>query len=264
MSQSLHCRVNKTDSPLPNANQPGFTLIELLVVIAIIGILAALLMPALSKAKEKAKTTACRNNLRQMNVAMTLYYGDSAGYFPHSFDAIKRTLWTGELLPYLQNNKAIFMCPAYQGNSSGLVGFMFGNPFYQGGSYAYNSFGIAGLAAGVWFDANPGGNSFGLGYPRRADPAPRVNFINLATPSDLYATGDSWPIPSLGNQTYFVFLQAELKNPNANRHGKGVNMRIPTKADTDSKNNRTPIPIQIGQFSERSDARVVHVKRCPK
>ncbi|MCL4378638.1 MAG: prepilin-type N-terminal cleavage/methylation domain-containing protein, partial [Actinobacteria bacterium] len=65
-----------------NRGKTGFTLIELLVVIAIIAILAAMLLPALAKAREDARSTVDMNNLHQIGVALAIYQNDYNGYYP--------------------------------------------------------------------------------------------------------------------------------------------------------------------------------------
>jgi prepilin-type processing-associated H-X9-DG protein/prepilin-type N-terminal cleavage/methylation domain-containing protein len=81
----------------------AFSLLELLIVITIIAVLAALLMPTISMAKEQAKSTQCMSNLHQLYLGIAMYGGDR-GRYPYSWDGAGVSEWTYQLKPYLGIN----------------------------------------------------------------------------------------------------------------------------------------------------------------
>jgi len=152
---------------MPKGRGKGFTLVELLVVIAIIAILAALLLPALAKSKEKAKSTKCISNIRQLSLAAHLYVDDSGQALPWS-----ERFWTApsnqgfnftdpaspafhanfyaHMRNYVGTNDGFWYCPSAQedksltvvGNTSPLIGYM-GNMY------------VVGITVAPWPEARP-------------------------------------------------------------------------------------------------------------
>jgi prepilin-type N-terminal cleavage/methylation domain-containing protein len=101
----------------------GFTLIELLVVIAIIAILAAMLLPVLSRAKAKTYQVNCVSNVKQLLVAGMMYMNDTGRNFSYNDPATPNSLWMGTLINYYAKVDKVRICPTApdKGNPTGAV-----------------------------------------------------------------------------------------------------------------------------------------------
>ena len=119
-------------------NKKAFTLIELLVVIAIIGVLMAVLLPALTKVRTTARQVQCMSNLKDIGVAFYLYLDDHNETFPpgggYDSGRVNRS-WEEYLYPSYIDNRDVFIC-----HTPEIIAGMLGSVTYKENFYGYNGF----------------------------------------------------------------------------------------------------------------------------
>ena len=193
----------------------AFTFVELLVVIAIIGILSAVLLPALSAAKAQAHSTSCKNHLRQMGLALEMYVHENSSRYPHV------GVWWALLAPYypLQWTNSAYHCPGYKGAITAGTNPGDHDPL---GSYAYNWKGVHGYQT-----PKPGAPDLGLGWETTFPFV--VSVAQIKEPCEMFAIGESRFLKETQsqNEADCVFAMFCGFNQFANvlppRHGKKYN-----------------------------------------
>jgi prepilin-type N-terminal cleavage/methylation domain-containing protein/prepilin-type processing-associated H-X9-DG protein len=199
-----------------NEMQFGFTLIELLVVIAIIAILASLLLPALSRAKQKASATKCLSNERQIALGYLLYASDHSDYLPlaaHEGDAAP-CQWFFEISPYIGKQEITYSNLVAKAKVVACPSAKLDNAFPSNtpAAQAYGGYGQ---------------NYIYLGYLFESD---RIKLTKITKPTETCMNGDGLdPAPGLNWWNYGYLYPPTLPPWGTTkvlpyvRHGKGCN-----------------------------------------
>ena len=178
----------------------GFTLIELLVVIAIIALLMSILMPALSRVKQQAKTVACAAHLKQWTLYFSMYTKDHEGKFQAGTGDGHRNHWFSALRPYYGNNKKVMCCPTAKkpldADSDGVA---------DPGFNTFSAWGIYDATDDDGYDPAGDWGSYGINGWVENPPA------SSTTVFENFSTKNNWRTPDVSLAGYVPLMMDALR-----------------------------------------------------